>query len=457
MQRKQLAIDELYDLLAVRVIVDKISTCYAVLGVVHGEWQYIPKEFDDYIANPKENGYQSLHTVILDPQGNRIEVQIRTREMHDFAELGVAAHWRYKEGGKQSTSAEKNISSLRRLLEDKDTDEVLVESFRTELFYDRVYVLTPAGKLMDLIKGSTPLDFAYAVHTEVGHRCRGAKVNGRIVPLSYTLQSGEQVEILTTKNSEPNRNWIDSNLGYLKSPRSIIKVKAWFKKQDYDFNVSAGRQILEKECQRLGIGSVSLQDLSDHFKRGNPDDLHAAIGHGDINSQQIANFLQIPEIIPKPKKHSTKAKKLNSPVTVEGIDNIETHFAKCCQPIPGEAIIGFISQLKGITIHNSDCQNISQLDPQQQQKLIDVSWGKQSLTKSVSIVISAYNKQGLLNEVIQIVNALKIDILNARFDIKDDLTALIKLDILVKDSSQLSHALAKIGQLANIIDVKRFI
>ena len=455
MQRKQLGIDELYDLLAVRVIVDQISSCYAVLGIVHGEWQYIPKEFDDYIANPKENGYQSLHTVIHDQQGNRIEVQIRTREMHDFAELGVAAHWRYKEGGKHNQSSEKSISSLRRLLEDKDSDEGLVASFRSELFYDRVYALTPAGKLIDLVKGSTPLDFAYAVHTQVGHRCRGAKVNGRIVPLTYELQSGEQVEILTAKKGEPNHNWINPNLGYVKSPRTISKIKAWFKKQHIDYNLDAGKQILENECQRLGLDSIPLKELSRFFKLANSETLYAAIGCGDINAKQIANFLQTPVAPAKSKKPKVKSDKVSSSVTVDGVENILTNFAQCCQPQPGDNIIGFISQTKGITVHKSDCQNITQLEPLQQQKLIDVSWGNQSPNMAISIVISAYNKQGLLNEVIQIVNALKIDILNARFDIEDDLTGLLKLDILVKDFSQLSQVLGKIGQLPNVIDVKR--
>ncbi|MDD5229493.1 MAG: HD domain-containing protein, partial [Methylococcales bacterium] len=232
MQRKNSGIDELYDLLAVRVIVDTLTHCYTVLGIVHSLWRTLPKEFDEYIANPKENGYQSLHTVILDTQENRIEVQIRTQAMHDYAELGVAAHWSYKEGGKQSATMEKSVATLRKLLEEKHSSDsdTAGEEFRSRLFSDRVYVLTPAGRLVDLVKGSTPLDFAYAVHTELGHRCRGAKVNGRIVPLTYTLNSGEQIEILTVKEIVPNRNWVDSNLGYLKSPRAIQKVKNWFKK-----------------------------------------------------------------------------------------------------------------------------------------------------------------------------------------------------------------------------------
>lgn len=455
MQRKQLGIEELYDLLAVRVIVDQVPACYAVLGIVHGEWQYIPKEFDDYIANPKENGYQSLHTVILDENGNRIEVQIRTREMHDFAELGVAAHWRYKEGSKYNQSSEKSISSLRRLLEDKDNHDGdnLIESFRSELYYDRVYTLTPAGNLVDLIKGSTPLDFAYAIHTQVGHRCRGAKVNGRIVPLTYELQSGERVEILMTKEGGPNPNWINPSLGYAKSPRTINKVKAWFKKQHYEFNQNTGKQILDSECQRLGLEEAPISPLVRHFKFNNAESLYAAIGCGDINTKQIATFLQPPVI--KPKKGKPASGSLNSNITVDGLDNIATSFAQCCKPQPGDNIIGFISLSKGITVHTKDCANIKQLDPLQQQKLIDVSWGNQSPNMCISITVTAVNKQGLLNEVMQIVNAMKIDILNARFDITEEMTALLKLDISIKDYTQLSQLLGKIGQLPNVIEVKK--
>ena len=455
MQRKQLDIDELYDLLAVRVIVGKLSDCYAVLGIVHGHWQYIPKEFDDYIANPKKNGYQSLHTVILDQQGNRIEIQIRTRQMHEFAELGVAAHWRYKEGGKQDTAAESSISSLRLLLDEKAHDDSLIDNFRTELFYDRVYVLTPAGKLLDLSKGSTPLDFAYAVHTEVGHRCRGAKVNGRITPLTYQLQSGDRIEILTVKTGKPNRNWIDPNLGYLKSARAIGKIKAWFRQQDYQYHLNAGKQILDKESHRLGLDKVDLQALAKHFSLEDSDKLLIAIGRGDINSRQIAGAFQLPESEPTTIKSSNKRKKPNSAITVDGVDNILTHFAQCCNPLPGDNIIGYISQSKGITIHRSDCANVMNLEPEKQNRLIDVSWGKQSLKLAVPVVISAYNRQGLLNDVTQILNVLQIDILDAQFYTEDDLSATLELELLVLNTEQLSHALSKIGQLPNIIMVKR--
>ncbi len=459
MQRKQLGIDELYDLLAVRVIVDNLTHCYTVLGIVHSLWQYIPKEFDDYIANPKENGYQSLHTVILDAQGNRIEVQIRTQDMHDFAELGVAAHWSYKEGGKQNTAVEKSVATLRKLLEEKNSDEALSDDFRSELFNDRVYVLTPAGKLIDLVKGATPLDFAYAVHSEIGHRCRGAKVNGRIVPLTYTLKSGEQVEILTAKDGGPNHNWIDPNLGYLKSSRAISRVKSWFKNQQQTENIARGKAILDKESQRLGLKTLNLTDLAKHFKQPDTDTLLEAIGRSDINSRQLAAFFKIPEL-----EASLETRLIsplaNTPVTksiisVDGIDNVLTSFAHCCTPVQGDDIIGYISHKKGITVHRKNCENILHLSPEKQNRLISVAWGAQKSSHAVPIVIHAFSAQNLLNDVSQILAQSKIHIFNALLDTHPDFSAILNLTIQVENTSQLSQVLNKINQLPNIMDVKR--
>lgn len=377
MKRKQLAVDELYDLLAVRVIVDKLTTCYTVLGIVHDRWQYIPKEFDDYIANPKANGYQSLHTVVLDEQGHRIEVQIRTRDMHEFAELGVAAHWRYKEGSHHSAAADKNIASLRKLLDDREGDEQLLEGFKTELFYDRVYVLTPAGRLVDLVKGSTPVDFAYAVHTEVGHRCRGAKVNGRIVPLTYQLQTGERVEILTAKEGGPNRQWIEPHLGYLKSPRAISKVKGWIKQQSYDKHLAAGRKIVEKLMQTTGHGQEAIGELLDHFKVSEEERLLVMVGRGEITGTQLQNVFKKPEPV-RAVSRGKGGKKTKKEILVEGISNVETTLAHCCNPEVGDDIIGFITHHKGITIHTRECENILHLSEQQQTQLVEVSWGEES-------------------------------------------------------------------------------
>lgn len=455
MQRKQLGIDELYDLLAVRVIVDNVTACYAVLGIVHSVWQYIPKEFDDYIANPKENGYQSLHTVILDPQGNRIEVQIRTREMHEFAEMGVAAHWSYKEGGKHNVAMDKSIASLRKLLEEKDNDESLGDDFHSELFHDRVYVLTPAGKLIDLVKGATPLDFAYAVHTEIGHSCRGAKVNGRICPLTYTLKSGEQVEILTTKDIRPNRNWIDPNLGYLKSAHAIGKVKSWFKHQQRDENIAVGKAILDKEIQRLGLKGVSLKELTQHFKLSDTDALLEAIGRNDINSRQLAAFFKIPELEQQPPISAKKKPETKSVVTVEGIDNVLTTFANCCTPVLGDEIIGYVSHHRGITVHRKDCGNIVNLSPEKHPQLIPVFWGSLQASHSVPIVIRAYNARHLLNNVTQVLTQGNIHITNAALETNPDFSAVLNLTIQIENTRQLSLVLSRISQLPNIVDVKR--
>lgn len=457
MQRKQLGIDELYDLLAVRVIVDNLTNCYAVLGLVHSRWQTIPKEFDDYIANPKENGYQSLHTVILDEKGNRIEVQIRTREMHNFAELGVAAHWSYKEGGKHNAAIEKSIASLRKLLEDKDSAENLMEDFRSDLFYDRVYVLTPTGKLVDLIKGSTPLDFAYAIHSEIGHRCRGAKVNGRIVPLTYALKSGEQVEILTVKDGGPNHNWLDPHLGYLKSSRAINKVKSWFKNQQQAQNIATGKSVLDKETQRLGLKGVNLAELAKHFKLPDTDKLLEAIGRSDISSRQLAAFLKIPEFeaeLPSIKSKQ-KPESRKTAIIVDGIDNVLTTLAQCCAPVPGDEIIGYISQHKGITVHRKSCENILHLNPEKQAQLIAVTWGAQRSTHAVPIVIHAISAQNLLNNVSQLLAHAKIHIVDAALATHPDFSAVLNLTIQIENTNQLRQVLSKINCLPNIVDVKR--
>ena len=453
MQRKQLSIDELYDLLAVRVIVDNLANCYAALGIVHSQWQTIPREFDDYIANPKENGYQSLHTVILDASGNRIEVQIRTREMHEFAELGVAAHWSYKEGGKHDAAIEKSISSLRKLLENKD-DETLVENFRTELFNDRVYVLTPKGKLVDLVKGSTPLDFAYAIHTEIGHRCRGAKVNGRIVPLTYALKSGEQVEVLTARDGGPNRNWIDLNLGYLKTSTAIGKVKSWFKNQQQSQNIALGKATLDKECQKLGLKAPNLVELTRYFKQTDTNKLLESIGCGDISVRQLAAFLKIPELETTVKTTSIKATN-KSIITVDGVENVMTHFASCCLPVPGDDIIGYISLKKGITVHRKDCENIGRLVPEKQSRLVPVSWGDKKASHFVPIVVNAFSGQNLLSDVSQILAQERIHIANASMETHPDFSAVLNLTLQIGNTDQLSLVLNKIGCLSNVVDARR--
>ena len=453
MHRKKLTIDELYDLLAVRVVVDQLSACYTVLGIVHSVWQYIPREFDDYIANPKENGYQSLHTVVLDEAANRIEVQIRTRGMHDFAELGVAAHWRYKEGSKFNLATEKNIASLRQLLEDRDNSDDLIENFQTELFSDRVFVLTPAGKL---IEGATPLDFAYAVHTQIGHACRGAKVNGQIKPLTYKLNSGEQVEIITVKNGQPNHNWLDLNLGYLKTPRAISKVKSWFKQQQQGENIAGGKLLLEKEGKRLGIKHIDVQDLVRHFKLHHAEQLFEALGRGDINNRQLVSALKIPELEPARLRLVAARTQSQSPVTVAGIDNVVTTIAHCCKPLKGEPIIGFMTHKRGITVHRRDCDSLSHLTEEQKTQLVAAEWGGSHAARhTVVIVIHAFNAPNLLGDVSQLIAAAKIHTSDASLKTHDDLSAILTMSIQIENAEQLASILGRIHQLPYILDVKR--
>jgi len=374
MQRKQLPIEELYDLLAVRVMVNETAQCYEILGLVHQHWTSIPKEFDDYIANPKNNGYQSLHTVILTEDANRIEVQIRTKHMHDFAELGVAAHWRYKEGSNQDIATEKSIAALRQLLEETENDSLL-KNFRTELFCDRVYILTPAGELIDLVKGATPLDFAYAIHTNIGHRCRGAKVNGRIVPLTYILQTGEQVEVLTNHDIAPNPNWIDPNLAYLKSPSAIQKVRVWINQQSKDKHSLIGQQTLDKEVKRLGLNKSYLSRLLQRFKLKGVDKLCIALGRKEISDKQLSLALQElkkhPKKVAGKKKSSTKAHSVE--IIVAGYDNILTHFAHCCNPKQDDNVIGFVTHGHGIAIHKLNCTHICELSEEQKKQLVAVT------------------------------------------------------------------------------------
>jgi len=455
MLRKRLPIQELYDLLAVRVIVGSLADCYAALGVAHSQWQTIPKEFDDYIANPKENGYQSLHTVVLDKQGNRIEIQIRTKAMHEFAELGVAAHWRYKEGGKHNLASERNIASLRMLLEERNNDHLLA-NFRTELFSDRVFVLTPSGQLIDLVKGATPLDFAYAIHTEVGHSCRGAKVNGHIKPLTYPLQSGEQVEIIAVKNGHPNRNWLDSNLGYLKTPRAISKVKAWFKQQELGENIAAGKSLLDKECKRLGIKQPDLPDLLKHFKMADAEHFYQALGRGDINTRQLAGALKIPELAPLSFKLAQPRRNDQSTVTVADLDNVVTSLAHCCTPVNGDPIVAYVSHRRGITIHRRDCENIRLLNAEQRNHLLEAEWsGNHKAHHTVTIIIEALEADHLLGDVSQLLRQAKIHVSEATLKTRSDLSATLQMQIRVESTGQLSQILGQIGQLSNVIEARR--
>ncbi len=463
MKRKQLSLEDLYDLLAVRVMVDKISDCYAVLGLVHGLWMHIPKEFDDYIANPKDNGYQSLHTVVVGPEGKPVEVQIRTKEMHAFAEFGVAAHWRYKEGGKHDEALDRSINSLRRLLESKEDDRELLDDFRSELFADQIFVLTPRGQVVRLKKGATPVDFAYAIHTEVGHRCRGAKVNGRIVPLTYQLKSAEKVEILTAKQGAPSLGWLDPHMGYVATSHARSKIRQWFKQQDHEKHLRAGKSMLERERHKLGMAALKeseVEDLVRHFHLPRADDLLLAIGRGDISSVQLASALKVPGVQPPPAHIHPKPEPVveagQAKVTVQGIRNLMMHYAHCCSPTPGTPIVGYVTIGHGVAIHAQDCANVIQLPSHKQGRLIDVDWGEDQESFPVEIEVNAIDRKGLLKDVAQILAQEHINILgtNSHTNTKNQ-SVTMDITIEIQDLGQLSQALDKISEIHNVLRARR--
>ena len=461
MQQKERSLQELYDLRAVRVIVDQIADCYAALGVVHTLWQHIPKEFDDYIANPKGNGYRSLHTAIVGPEGRVVEVQIRSREMHEFAERGVAAHWLYKEGGEHHKVMQRSINSLRRLLEADDGDSVLMENFKNELFQDRVFVLTPTGEILDLARGATPLDFAYSIHTEVGHRCRGAKVNGRIVPLTYILNSGEKVEILTAKQGRPSRDWLNPHLGYLHTTRARSKVRHWFKQQDRERNIQEGRTIIDRELQRLGVKDTKLDDVAARFNLHSLNELLAEIGRGEISIAQIANVLQVPEIsqpclpIGDTRQSTTKPNEPGS-VMIRGVGNLLTQIARCCKPMPGDPIVGFITRGKGVTVHRAECTNMLNLKDERRTRLVEVGWGQNDDVYAVNMRIEAYDRQGLLRDITNVLSNEKINLIRANtLTNQEDQTVAMDLTVEVTNTGQFSRLLDKIMQVPNVIEASR--
>jgi GTP pyrophosphokinase len=467
MSAKEKDFSELFDVRAVRVSVKSVADCYTVLGLVHGRWRHIAKEFDDYVANPKDNGYQSLHTAVFGPEGKPLEIQIRTKEMHEFAEFGVAAHWRYKEGSKSDDSLEKGITSLRKLLDPNETeDDELIDSFHTELFPDRVFILTPKGKVMDLPQGATPLDFAYTVHTAIGHRCRGAKINGRIVQLTYELQNGEQVDVLTTNKEGPSRDWMNPNLGYLKTNRARAKVRSWFKHQDYDQNISDGKIVCEREVNRSGLSKADYQKLSKHFKQNKQEDFFASIGRGDISGGQVATALhelfivkEDKSAIPLVAKRSVGIKKpaKGDEVRIRGVGNLLTSIANCCKPVPGDEVIGFITRGQGVAIHRRDCANIINLEDEKRDRLIEAEWGGDlAKTYMVSIHIEAFDRQGLLRDVSKELADEKVDVIGVNtLSNKDEQTADMIITAEIADLQQLSKVLDKIAQLPNVINVSR--
>lgn len=466
MQRKRLDFEQIFDVRAVRILVEEEKDCYAALGIVHGLWRHIPKEFDDYIANPKENLYRSLHTAVVGPEGKALEIQIRTEEMHRHAELGVAAHWRYKEGGSFDPGYEEKIAWLRQLLEWKDEEHTandFVDRFKSEAFQERVYALTPQGRIIDLPRGSTPLDFAYAIHSEVGHRCRGAKINGRIVPLTWQLHNGEQVDILTAKQGTPSRDWLNPHAGYLKTSRARSRVRQWFKREDHEHNVAAGRAITDRELHRLGVTGLSLEKLADRFKIRQVDEFLATVGRGEINSGQLASALTeylpaTPEPAVEPVAKKTRGKK-TAPggVKISGVGNLLTTMARCCHPVPNDPIVGYITRGRGVTIHRQDCGNILRLQGEDQDRLIEVEWGAGAEAGyPVDISVEAYDRPGLLRDITTVFANDRVNVLgvNTTTDASDGI-ARMSLTVEISDIGQLSRLLTQIGQLPNVVEARR--
>jgi GTP pyrophosphokinase len=465
MQRKGLSFDQLYDIRAVRVLVDTIADCYAALGIVHGLWPYIPGEFDDYIATPKDNLYRSLHTAVIGPGKQPVEIQIRTFDMHEHAELGVAAHWRYKEGGRSNPAYEQKIVWLRQILEpgekDAESDGDFLERVRSEIFEDRVYALSPRGEVIDLPRGATPLDFAYHLHTDLGHRCRGAKVNGRMVPLNQPLQNGDQVEIITGKQLNPSRDWLVPSLGYLVSPRNRSKVRAWFRKLDEQQNQQQGRQILERELQRLAIHTVTLPELIGEFNFTNAEQLYQAIGEGEVNAAQISGAIlrrAKPQELPSPVPRKPAARpKDTTGITIEGVGDLLSNFARCCGPVPPEPIAGYITLGRGVSIHREGCANLKRLQSVHPERVIAVEWGSASdRAFPVDVNVRAFDRRGLLRDVSAVLADSKINIhaMNTVTDEGDGI-ADMNLRITVQDLEELSRVLARLQGLPNVLSARR--
>ena len=467
MRRKNVDFHQIFDVQAVRVLVKEPSECYAVLGIVHSLWHHVPNEFDDYIANPKVNNYRSLHTAVIGPGGRPVEVQIRTYEMHQHAELGIAAHWRYKEGGGFDESFEKKVTWLRQLLEWKDEEDsadAFIDRFKSESVDDRLYVLTPKGEVVDMAVGATVLDFAFHIHTDVGARCRGARVNGRIVPLSHELSTGDQVEVLTARQGAPSRDWLNPNLGYLRTSRARAKVRHWFKQQDRDINITAGRAAIDRELRRLGLSNQKLDEVARKLNFTDTDGMMSALGGGDLQTGQVVSAVlnlhkheqQTPVSVPVPSRRTTPQTNADT-FKVLGVGNLLTHAARCCHPVPNDAIVGYITRGRGVSIHRQDCSNILRLKDVDRDRLIDVEWGSlPDKVFPVEIQLQAYDRSGLLRDVSSVLANDRINVMGVN-TVTDpaDMIARMTLHIEVTDIAQLSRILSRIEQLPNIIEVKR--
>lgn len=465
MKNKGVDFQDIYDVRAVRILVPEVKDCYAALGVVHSFWQHIPKEFDDYIATPKENGYRSLHTAVIGPQGRTLEIQIRTVQMHQESELGVAAHWMYKEGASQDKAYQNKLASLRQILEWQDelNEDEPLRNYTAEFFDDCIYVFSPRGDVIDLPQKSTPLDFAYHIHSEIGHRCRGAKINGKIVPLTYCLRSGDQVEILTAKEAHPSRDWLNPHLNYCRSSRAKAKIHAWFRHQDKEKHKQLGRELLERETKRLGLGILDLEAIAAKLNKPAVEDLWTALGAGDIRLTQVFNAQQrlqqdVPKINIEPIQASDPKRfyKSGGGISIAGIGNLLCNFAKCCKPLPGDNVVGYITQGRGVSIHRQDCNNITQAERKHDGRIVPVQWDSHAQSVyPVDIGILAEDRQGLLNDIFSILAKEQVNIIRANTKTNKDLQVNMQLTLEITDLNILDRVLSKILQLPNIQEAYR--
>jgi len=472
MERKGVPLEQIYDVRAVRVIVEKEEHCYLVLGIVHRLWRPIPGEFDDYIAAPKDNFYRSLHTSVYDDQGKTLEVQIRTREMHEHAEYGIAAHWRYKEG-KQSDrdeAFEKRIAYLRHLMDDdSDTREdaaSFLDRMKSEVFQDRVYAFTPKGDIIDLPVGATPIDFAYHIHTDVGHRCRGAKVHGRLIGLDYQLKTGDQVQVLTAKRGGPSMDWLNQDLGYVKTSRARSKIRAWFRRQNRDKHITMGREALERELKRLGVlEKLSFESLANMFEMDRPEDLLAAIGAGELTGAQITSKVleeehrvqkdeELEERLMRPS--TRKSVSVDEGVSITGTSGLLVSMAKCCSPAPGDEIMGYVTRGRGVTVHRADCPNMKALPEKERNRLLDVAWGHVTAEHrySVSLEVIANDREGLLRDISTMIAEEKVNISTVNVKTRQHI-AVLSLILDIADSQQLTRIIRRIESIPNVVEAHR--
>ncbi len=465
MRAKSLDFSQIHDVSGLRVLVDEAKDCYTVLGVVHNLWAPIPREFDDYISRPKANLYRSLHTAVIGPEGKALEVQIRTREMHRDAELGVAAHWRYKEGGKRATGKgdpfDEKIAWLRQMLAWRD--EIVdasdwIEQSKHAVLDDIVYVLTPQGRVIDLPQGATPVDFAYALHSDIGHRCRGAKVNGAIVPLDYRLKNAEAVEIITARIGGPSRDWLNPALGYIRSSRARNKVRQWFNSREIASVVAAGRAAVERELQREGRRAASLEELAKRLGFGEPDELFAAVGREEVGSRQLQTALRgrtepahPPEVLP----HRARAGQSSSGILVLGVERLLTQLARCCKPAPPDRISGFVTKGRGVSVHRRDCTSLARLVERFPERIIGAEWGSRAgQAYPVDIVVRGNDRQGLLRDVTETLVREKTNVIAAKTQTRNDIASMY-FTVEVDDIDQLQRALSAIEDVRGVLAAAR--